>query len=165
MSRTDVFTPAERSAVMARVKAKNTKPELAVRRLAHAMGYRFRLHRKDLPGAPDLVFPGRRKALFVHGCFWHGHDCARGARAPKTNAAYWRAKIARNRARDAAAMAGLRSLGWTAHVIWECELKSEDLPRRLRRFLGPPGGASYHTTDRRASPRATRHSGNPRCMS
>jgi DNA mismatch endonuclease (patch repair protein) len=133
----DVFTPAERSAVMAAVKGKDTTPELRVRRLAHALGYRFRLHRKDLPGAPDLVFPGRSKAIFVHGCFWHGHDCPRGARAPKANAAYWSAKIARNRARDAAALDALSALGWEALVLWECELKRDDLPDRLRGFLGP----------------------------
>ena len=85
----DVFTPEKRSAVMAAVKGKNTKPEVTVRKLAHALGYRFRLHRKDLPGSPDLVFPGRKAVIFVHGCFWHGHDCPRGARAPKTNAGYW----------------------------------------------------------------------------
>jgi DNA mismatch endonuclease (patch repair protein) len=143
VSRTDVFTKAERSAVMAAVKGKDTAPELEVRRLAHALGYRFRLHRKDLPGAPDLAFPGRTRAVFVHGCFWHGHHCARGARAPKANAAYWRAKIGRNRARDAVALAALAERGWKALVLWECELKRDDLPRRLRAFLGPPGGAAY----------------------
>ena len=90
------------------------------------------MHRKDLPGAPDIVLPGRRLALFVHGCFWHGHDCKRGARAPKTNADYWRAKIARNVARDAASLAALADLGWRAEVIWECELKTPDaLTERL----------------------------------
>jgi DNA mismatch endonuclease (patch repair protein) len=143
VNRTDVFSEAERSRVMAAVKSKDTTPELTVRRLAHALGYRFRLHRKDLPGAPDLAFPGRAKAVFVHGCFWHGHDCARGARAPKANAAYWRSKIARNRARDARALTALAELGWKALVLWECELKRDDLPRRLRAFLGRPGGAAY----------------------
>lgn len=138
----DVFSPRKRSAVMARVKAKNTKPEMIVRRLCHRLGYRFRLHRRDLPGAPDLVFPGRRAAMFVHGCFWHGHDCARGARVPKTNRAYWEAKIARNRARDARARAELEALGWRVLVIWECALKDEDLAARLVDFLGPPGPAS-----------------------
>jgi DNA mismatch endonuclease (patch repair protein) len=149
MTGTDVFTPAERSAVMAAVKGKDTKPERLVRRLAHALGYRFRLHRKDLPGAPDLAFPGRAKALFVHGCFWHGHDCARGARAPKANAEYWRGKIARNRARDAAALDALAARGWDALVLWECELKRDDLPRRLHAFLGPPGRAAYADAQRR----------------
>ncbi len=156
MTRTDVFSPAERSAVMAAVKGKDTTPERIVRRLAHALGYRFRLHRKDLPGAPDLVFPSRGKAIFVHGCFWHGHDCARGSRAPKANAAYWRAKIARNRERDAASLAALRELGWATLVLWECELKREDLPARLRGFLGPPGASAYGRG--RAPRRAPKHS-------
>ena len=117
---------------MRRVGSKDTGPELAVRRLLTALGLRYRLHRKDLPGAPDIVLPGRRLALFVHGCFWHGHDCKRGARAPKTNADYWRAKIARNVARDAASLAALADLGWWAEVIWECELKTPDaLTERL----------------------------------
>ena len=133
---TDVFTPEQRSRVMARVKAKNTKPEMTLRRLAHALGYRFRLHRKDLPGSPDLVFPGRRKVIFVHGCFWHGHDCPRGARKPKQNAAYWAAKIARNQARDAAAQTELAELGWDVAVIWECQMKDMDaLGNRLNAFL------------------------------
>ena len=155
---TDVFSKAKRSAVMARVKGKDTSPELKVRRLAHRLGYRFRLHRKDLPGNPDLVFPGRKKVIFVHGCFWHGHDCARGAREPKANAEYWRAKIARNRARDAASLEALAAQGWKALILWECELKREDLPARLRRFLGPPGGASYVRTPRRRAARPTRAS-------
>ena len=137
MSGSDVFTPQQRSAVMARVKGKNTKPELKLRRLAHAMGYRFRLHRKDLPGSPDLVFPGRRAVIFVHGCFWHGHDCPRGARQPKQNAEYWIAKIARNRSRDAAAQAALTEQGWRVGVFWECEMKNPDLlAAQLKAFLG-----------------------------
>lgn len=133
----DVFTPEERARVMAAVKGQNTKPEMIVRRLAHALGYRFRLHRKDLPGKPDLVFPGRRKVIFVHGCFWHGHDCARGARQPKQNAEYWRAKIGRNVERDAANLAALEALDWQVLVIWECEMKDRDaLADRLKAFLG-----------------------------
>jgi DNA mismatch endonuclease (patch repair protein) len=102
---TDVFSPEKRSAVMRRVKGRDTGPELAVRRLLWAAGYRYRLQRRDLPGRPDLVLAGRRAAVFVHGCFWHGHDCARGARAPKANAEYWSDKIARNR--------GARRSGWS----------------------------------------------------
>lgn len=136
---TDVFTPAKRSAVMAAVKGKNTKPELLVRKLAHRLGYRFRLHRKDLPGAPDLAFPGRQAVIFVHGCFWHGHDCARGARKPKNNADYWRDKIARNKARDAANLEKLDALGWRTLTLWECELKRDDVADRLAAFLGPAG--------------------------
>ena len=134
--KTDVFTPGQRSRVMARVKGKDTKPEMKVRRLAHGLGYRFRLHRKDLPGSPDLVFPGRRKVIFVHGCFWHGHDCPRGSRQPKQNADYWRAKIARNMKRDADALAALEDQGWAVLTLWECELKDVGaLVTRLRRFL------------------------------
>jgi DNA mismatch endonuclease (patch repair protein) len=132
---TDVFNPTQRSAVMRAVKSKNTTPELAVRRAAHALGLRFRLHRADLPGKPDLVFPARRIALFVHGCFWHGHDCPRGARVPQTNRAYWQAKIARNIARDAAASAALKKLGWTPRTIWECETRDlAKLSRRIARL-------------------------------
>ena len=97
---TDVFSPEQRSAVMRRVKGRDTGPEMAVRRILRAAGIGYRLGGAGLPGRPDLVMQGRRTAVFVHGCFWHGHDCPRGARAPKANAAYWRAKIDRNRARD-----------------------------------------------------------------
>ncbi len=120
---TDVYPPAKRSAVMAQVKGRDTKPELFVRRLLWRLGARYRLHRKDLPGRPDIVLPGRRLAIFVHGCFWHGHDCARGARTPKANRDYWTAKVARNRARDAASIAQLTALGWRVEVVWECALK------------------------------------------
>ena len=119
----DVFSREQRSAVMRRVKGKNTSPELKVRRALHRLGARFRLHRKDLPGAPDIVLPGRKLAIFVHGCFWHGHDCARGARAPRTNADYWSAKIARNRARDEANLAALVAKGWRTIVVHECALR------------------------------------------
>jgi len=130
-------TDPARSAVMRAVKGRDTKPEMIVRRAAHRLGYRFRLHRKDLPGSPDLAFPSRKVAIFVHGCFWHGHDCKRGARAPKTNADYWRAKIARNVARDARAEAALEALGWAATIIWECDLKDAGaLDKRLRHALG-----------------------------
>ena len=140
---TDVFTPAQRSAVMARVKGRNTRPELAVRRLLWRARFRYRLHRRDLPGCPDLALPGRRTAVFVHGCFWHGHDCRRGAREPKQNADYWRAKIARNRARDAAVQAALAARGWRALTVWECELKDEAaLLDRLRQALSRSGSAS-----------------------
>jgi len=125
-ARTDVFTAEERSAVMRAVKGRDTKPELMLRRALHRAGYRYRLHAKDLPGAPDIVFPKRRAVIFVHGCFWHGHDCKRGARTPKANRAYWTAKIDRNRARDADALAALAAAGWRAHVVWECELKDPE---------------------------------------
>lgn len=121
---TDVFAPEKRSAVMRAVKSRDTAPELKVRRAAHALGLRFRLGRTDLPGKPDLVFPSRRVALFVHGCFWHGHDCPRGARLPETNRAYWQAKIARNTARDLVVRENLRRLGWKHVVIWECQTRN-----------------------------------------
>jgi DNA mismatch endonuclease, patch repair protein len=130
-------TPELRSRIMRAVKGANTAPEIAVRSLVHRMGYRFRLHRRDLPGKPDLVFPRLKKVIFVHGCFWHGHDCARGARVPKANAVYWRAKIARNRSRDALHLKSLKAEGWRAVVIWECELKKRGrVAKRLVRFLG-----------------------------
>ena len=124
---------------MRAVKSKNTAFEMRVRRLLHAKGYRYRLHRKELPGCPDLVFGARKKIIFLHGCFWHGHECARGNRAPKSNAEYWSVKIARNRARDADVQARLNALGWRLLTIWECELGNDDvLQHRLYSFLGPP---------------------------
>lgn len=135
MSNPDPFSTDQRSAVMRRVKSRDTGPEMTVRRLLHAAGYRYRLHRKDLPGKPDLVFPGRRKAVFVHGCFWHGHDCRRGARQPKNNAEYWRAKIGRNVERDAQNRAALSERGWDSLIVWECELKEDGLLKRLEDFL------------------------------
>lgn len=110
---------------MARVRQKDTGPELRVRKILTRMGLRYRLHRRDLPGSPDVVMPGRRVALFVHGCFWHGHDCPRGARRPKQNAAYWTAKTARNVERDGDVEAKLVALGWRPLVVWECELRDE----------------------------------------
>ena len=136
MTGTDVYSPEKRSAVMRRVKGKDTSPELAVRKALTALGARYRLHRKDLPGNPDIVLPGRKLALFVHGCFWHGHDCARGARMPKANRPYWEAKIGRNRARDIETRAALEALGWRVEVVWECDLKdAEALERRLKGLL------------------------------
>jgi DNA mismatch endonuclease (patch repair protein) len=122
---TDVFTPEKRSAVMRRVKGRDTAPELKVRKLLWRLGARYRLHREDLPGKPDIVLAGRKLAIFVHGCFWHGHDCARGARVPKANHDYWLGKIARNRARDIEARARLEAMGWRVLVVWECGLKDE----------------------------------------
>lgn len=131
-------TDPARSAVMRAVKSTNTRPEMIVRSAAHRLGFRFRLHRKTLPGCPDLVFAGHRKVIFVNGCFWHGHDCKRGKRMPKTNAAYWRAKIARNSARDASAQTALSAAGWDVLIVWECETKDrEGLNARLRDFLSP----------------------------
>ncbi|HOZ27124.1 MAG TPA: DNA mismatch endonuclease Vsr [Hyphomonadaceae bacterium] len=134
---TDVFDTETRSAVMRAVKSRDTAPEMKVRRAAHALGLRFRLHRSDLPGKPDLVFPAKQTALFVHGCFWHGHDCARGARMPQNNRDYWQAKISRNRARDKASLAALKKLGWTPRIIWECQTRDEAaLSRLVQRQVG-----------------------------
>lgn len=128
----------ERSRIMRAVKSRDTGPEVAIRSLLHRLGYRFRLHRRDLPGCPDLVFPSRKAVLFVHGCFWHGHDCKRGARIPKANRAYWRAKIRRNALRDADHLRKLKSAGWRVMTVWECSLKDElEVARRINRFLRP----------------------------
>lgn len=133
---TDVFTPEKRSAVMRRVKGRDTGPELAVRRILRQAGIGYRLGGCGLAGRPDVVMKGRRIALFVHGCFWHGHDCARGARQPKSNADYWIAKIGRNRTRDAHSLKILSAEGWTPITVWECEMKSAefagDLVARIR---------------------------------
>lgn len=128
-----------RSRTMASVRQKGTKPELSVRKLLHQLGYRFRLHASDLPGKPDIVFRSRRKVVFVHGCFWHGHECDHGRRQPRSNQGYWLRKIERNRARDAAAIAALSSMGWSTKIVWECELRSlEKVAGELAEFLGPP---------------------------
>ncbi|MFN3615185.1 MAG: very short patch repair endonuclease [Rubrimonas sp.] len=121
--------------MMARIGSKNTAPELAVRRAAHAAGFRFRLHRRDLPGTPDLVFPRFRAAIFVHGCFWHGHGCTKG-RLPKSRADYWYPKIEANRARDAAKSASLDAAGWRVLTIWQCETADPaGLSALIRTFL------------------------------
>jgi DNA mismatch endonuclease (patch repair protein) len=125
---------------MQAVKSKDTAPELIVRRTVHSMGYRFRLHRKDLPGKPDLVFPGVRKAIFVHGCFWHGHNCARGARVPKRNRVYWTKKVGRNQERDRSVVAALKGSGWKVRIFWECQLKDRSrLRARIGCFLAKAG--------------------------
>jgi DNA mismatch endonuclease (patch repair protein) len=129
-------SPEQRSRIMRTVKSRDTAPELIVRRLAHSMGYRFRLHRKDLPGNPDLVFAGLRKVIFVHGCFWHGHSCARGARVPKANRDYWLKKIAGNKVRDRNSLKKLVAEGWTSLVVWECHIgNASKLEAKVREFL------------------------------
>jgi len=120
---------------MRAVKGRDTGPERAARAVLRRFAPGYRLHRRDLPGSPDIAYPGRKKAIFVHGCFWHGHDCPRGARAPKANAEYWQAKIARNRARDEAARAALDAMGWRVLTVWECEVKRGDLEARLAAFV------------------------------
>jgi len=132
----DVYSPEKRSAVMRRVKGRDTTPELKVRRALTALGARYRLHRADLPGKPDIVMGGRRLAIFVHGCFWHGHDCARGSRVPKANRDYWVGKVERNRARDERSREALTALGWRVETIWECDLKdAAALKAQLRSLL------------------------------
>lgn len=134
----DKITAARRSDNMRAIRSKDMKPEKAVRSMAHAMGYRFRLHRKDLPGKPDLVFPGRRAVIFVHGCFWHQHpapDC-KDARPPKSNLDYWGPKLERNKARDARNKDDLEAKGWRVLVLWECQTKDEAVAKQLiRAFL------------------------------
>ena len=135
MKRAKTTAPPDRSAIMRAVPRRDTSAELKVRRLLRPIAPGYRLHRKDVPGNPDIAFVGAKKAIFVHGCFWHGHDCRRGARVPKTNADYWQAKIGRNRARDARHLDELAALGWRALVVWECELADEAaLAARLRAF-------------------------------
>lgn len=129
----DVFDKTKRSDVMRQVRSKDTTPERVVRQALHREGYRFRLHGDDLPGKPDLVLPKYDLVVFIHGCFWHGHGCARGARVPKTNRKYWQAKIARNAARDLRAKRRLHRYGWHVYTIWECNL--EQGIRRVLRFL------------------------------
>lgn len=132
----DTVSPEVRSRIMAQVKSKGMKPEMRVRRLLHGMGYRYRLHRSDLPGRPDLVFPSRRKVVFVNGCFWHYHrDCER-VRIPATNQDYWEAKLARNRDRDERNLALLEEAGWSVMTTWECQLRDmESATARLVEFL------------------------------
>jgi DNA mismatch endonuclease, patch repair protein len=121
---------------MRAVRSRNTTPELAVRKILTALGYRYRLHRRDIPGHPDIAFVRKRKAIFVHGCFWHGHNCKRGARSPKANAEYWRSKISRNRERDITHAEDLNRSGWLRLVVWECELRDIDaLRQKLLDFL------------------------------
>jgi DNA mismatch endonuclease (patch repair protein) len=133
----DRISAEQRSENMRRILNKDTIPELAVRRLIHGLGYRFRLHRKDLPGRPDLVFSGRRKVIFVHGCFWHQHPGCREGRIPGSRLDYWEPKLRRNQLRDAANRDLLEEKGWDVLVIWECEVKaSRILTMRIRQFLG-----------------------------
>lgn len=132
----DNLTPEERSERMSRIRNKDTKPELAVRSLVHGMGYRYRLHSHKLPGSPDMVFAGRKKVIFVHGCFWHYHRNCRQYRFPKTNVDFWKPKLEQNRRRDKKNLEELNKMGWNSLVIWECELKDmERLEERIRSFL------------------------------
>lgn len=135
-ARLDPLTIQERSERMSRVRSKDTRPELAVRKLVHKLGFRFRLHRKDIPGRPDLVFPSRRKAIFVHGCFWHRHQGCALARLPKTRPEFWVPKLEGNRLRDRKKQRELRRAGWDFITIWECEVKDQAaVVRVVNKFL------------------------------
>lgn len=132
----DILSPRERSERMRGIRCKNTAVELLVRKVVHSMGYRYRLHRRDLPGTPDMVFPSRRAVIFVHGCFWHRHEGCRLARLPKSRRDFWVPKLEGNRLRDQASQTELLRLGWRILVIWECELKDISvLKDKVRRFL------------------------------
>lgn len=135
----DTLTKPQRSALMAKIRSKDTKPELAVRSLLHRLGYRFRLHRRDLPGSPDIVLPKHRTVIFVHGCFWHRHAGCRHATTPATRARFWRLKFEGNMARDRRVKAALRRGGWRVVTIWECDVKRlVERPGRARRILERP---------------------------
>jgi DNA mismatch endonuclease, patch repair protein len=123
---------------MSCVRGKDTSPELAVRHLIHHLGFRYRLHVRGLPGTPDLVFPGRRKIIFIHGCFWHGHACRAGRKAPRSNMAYWASKLQRNRNRDRRVQAQLRRSGWNVLSIWECQIRTDvsSVIDKITHFLG-----------------------------
>lgn len=145
-------TPAL-SAHMRRIRKTDTKPELIVRRLTHAMGFRYRLHRRDLPGTPDLVFPARRKVIFVHGCFWHQHDCRLGSKQPSANRHYWAPKLARNVQRDEENQAKLHAAGWSVLVIWECEMTdTARVAARISSFLKSSSGSGQAVCQAAAAP-------------
>ncbi|MEO7030390.1 MAG: very short patch repair endonuclease [Acidobacteriaceae bacterium] len=133
----DNLTKAQRSERMSRVKVSDTRPEMKVRRLVHGMGFRYKLHDKSLPGKPDLAFSGRRKVIFVHGCFWHRHKGC--GRLPKSNLDFWIPKLETNAQRDRTTISMLHRLGWRVMIIWECEVDSSRLKRRLQRFLEDEG--------------------------
>ena len=131
-----------RSAIMRCVRGENTRPELVVRKALHKLGFRYKLYESSLPGKPDLVFPKYRTVVFVHGCFWHGHKCRRGARMPIANRSYWELKLARNQSRDLRNRTRLEELGWQVLVVWECQLIGNDIPADLPAKIRRPAGNS-----------------------
>lgn len=152
---TDILSAEQRSRNMSHIRGKDTGPELKVRRLLHSMGFRFRLHVQGLPGRPDIVFPGRRKVIFVHGCFWHRHAGCRNARLPKSNRAFWTPKLNANRDRDRRNLKALEKEGWSCLVVWECEIDAPDISKRLRQFLETKDQdlQKRSVTNRKESPR------------
>lgn len=133
----DTLSPEKRSWLMSQVSSKNTKPELAVRSILHRLGYRFRLHAPDLPGKPDIVFRSKKKVIFIHGCFWHGHEYCKYAKLPQSRVEFWAQKMEHNRTRDARILADLETMGWRVLTIWQCELKDLGLiATTLEKFLG-----------------------------
>ena len=140
----DTVDKARRSAMMAGIRNKDTQPELRVRKIAHSLGYRYRLHRRDLPGSPDLAFPRLKKVILVHGCYWHRHPDCRYAYSPKSNTKFWQNKFRRNQERDRQTLSNLRSEGWDALVIWECETRdAAKLQARIAEHLGRVGGDGH----------------------
>ena len=134
---TDVFSTTKRSSIMRAIRARDTKPELIVRRLIHRLGYRYRLHQRSLPGCPDLVFGGRMKVIFVNGCFWHRHTCRKGRSTPATRRSFWRKKLEGNHRRDRANNRALNRRGWRVFTVWECQVGNlHRLGKRVRQFLG-----------------------------
>lgn len=135
----DVFTKEKRSKIMSKIKGKDTRPEKVVRSLLHQMGYRFRLHRRDLPGNPDIVLPKHKKVIFVHGCFWHGHDGCPRAKRPSTNKKFWNEKLTKNIERDKKNQKELLKLGWQPLVVWQCQIKDlENLNEKIIHFINRP---------------------------
>lgn len=139
----DTLSPTERSERMSRIRGKNSGPEMKLRRLVHGMGFRYRLHVKDLPGTPDMVFPGRRAVIFMHGCFWHRHEGCGLARLPKSKIAFWKEKLGANSQRDRQNQERLRAMGWNVLVVWECQLGDmAEISRIVREFLDNQRGSN-----------------------
>lgn len=134
---TDIFNKEKRSLIMSKITGKDTKPEIIIRKALFAEGYRYRLYKKDLPGKPDIVFPGRNKVIFINGCFWHGHNCKRAA-LPETNKSFWEKKINGNKERDKRNLAKLKDMGWETLIVWQCEIKKnrlETLINKIKTFI------------------------------
>ncbi len=135
---TDIFSKQKRSQIMSKISGKNTKPEITIRKIAHSLGYRFRLHKKDLPGKPDIVFPRYKKVIFVNGCFWHGHKNCTRSKLPTTNKKFWKEKIEGNKKKDICNYRNLKKLDWDYLIIWQCEIKvgnRNKLENKIQKFL------------------------------